>query len=349
MKGCERMLLHRYCQVVGAVVGMLGALGAPIYADEAIAFAVKDTPAQATATQDAADPPQVAALKAAGMKVLRQRTWWCSVAAGWKIEAGQTKMTEELWKQVEGLPEITGIYIGGEGFGDAELHRLCRISTVQVLGLDGAPVTDAGFAALANLKQLQTLMVGHTYKFNGTGVKALKGSKSLIHLEMGGSGLDDKGMAAISELTQVKELVLRHDRYTRASLPLIAKMTNLETLEINPQWNAQNVVISDLAALASLPSLKDLNIGNMVLPWQDGMSVLKRFKGLKTLRLYGDYLTDEDLAKARAELPGVTFDVRPQDFATKDGPAFRDNVLMQYKTAIEDLRKQGLYPPRGIR
>jgi hypothetical protein len=303
-------------------------------------------PPRRAAAQAAADPEHVSALTKAGMKVFKQRTWWCSIATGWKIEAGQTRMTQDLWKQLLSLPDIVGIYIGGQGIRDAELQRLCQIKTLEVLGLDEAPITDAGFAALNELKSLRTLMVGHTYTFNGVGVRCLKQINSLTHLEMGGSGVDDKGVAAICEMSQIKELVLRHDRYTRASLPLLAKMTNLEALEINPQWNAQNVIISDLSALAPLQHLKDLNIGNMVLPWENGLSVLKSLKELKTLRLYGNYISPDDLARAKAELPGVTFDAQSIDFTSPQGKALRDSALMQYSQAIAELKQKGLFPPK---
>ena len=254
--------------------------------------------------------PDVSALKAAGIYAEEKD-------GGWTVEFHESKgLTKEVWEQIEALPNLKRLDGNGEQFDDAALARLCKIKSLESLFFNGPGFTDAGLAALAGLPALRSFGVDHSQKITGTGLSALKGAAALTSLHFGGCIVDDNGARALSELKQLKSVALGHDRITRAPLPLLAAMPNLERLELSPNWEPSAYTAQDFAALSGMQRLKELEIHDMVLPWENGLDHLKPIHSLKTLKLYWSYISDPDLAKTRAELPGVSIDLKfpaPED------------------------------------
>jgi hypothetical protein len=139
----------------------------------------------------------------------------------------------------------------------------------------------------------------------------------------------DEGVRTISQLVQLEDIGLGHTRITRASFPLLAAMPALARLEITPNWDPQPYTAADLAAFATMTRLRELELHDMVLPWDDGLDHLKAISSLTTLKLYWCYLSADDAAKLKAGLPRVTLDIR--------NPAGEDR-LKQYTDRLEKLR-----------
>ncbi len=271
-------------------------------------------------------PPALAALKTAGARVGPMKS------GGWSVDFKSAKeLTEENWKLLESAPDLTRFSTGGEQFTDADLARLCKIRTIEELFFNGPSITDAGLASLAELPKLRRFGIDHGPKITGTGAVALKGAKVPTALHFGGCMVGDEGAKAIAELSQLRTLELGHVRITRAAFSSIAKMTDLETLLITPNWNVEAYTAADFAALAPLQNLHELEIHDMVLPWEEGLSNLKLLKGLTTLKLHYCYIAEADLEKLKAGLPGVKVDIR--------NPAGEDRLL-KYKGDLERFGKK---------
>ena len=270
-------------------------------------------------------PPQVAALKSAGVNVSRLKE------GGWNVEVKSVKdLNDDVWRQIESLPEVTR-FSAGQGFTDADLARLCKVKSIRTIFFNGPAITDAGLAALNDLPELERFGVDHSSVITGAGLPALKDAKKLTALGFGGCIINDGGVADLVQLMQLKELKLGHVRITRKSFPLLAGLPNLERLEITPNWDPHYYTAADFAALAPASKLGELEVHDMVLPWDDGLEHLKALKSLKTLDLYWCYVTDADMAKLKAALPNVKIDVR--------NPAGPDR-LKQYNEALEKLQKE---------
>jgi hypothetical protein len=205
-------------------------------------------------------PPQVAALKSAGINVNPAK------GGGWNVEARKTSdLTEDVWKQIETLPDVMR-FSAGEGFTDADLVRLAKIKSIQSIFFNGPLVTDAGLLALNDMPNLESFDVDHSTKLTGSTFPQLKDAPKLIALGFGGCIIDDKGAAALVQLTHLKQVKLGHVRITRKTLPLLAALPDLEKLEITPNWDPAAYTSANLAALAPAKNLHELEIHDMVLP-----------------------------------------------------------------------------------
>ena len=200
-------------------------------------------------------------------------------------------LTPDVWTQIEALPDLKRFSGNGEVFDDAALARLAKISSIETFFFNGPAFTDSGLAVLAAMPKLQRFGVDHSAKLSGSGLAALKGAKSLAALHFGGCAIGDEGVKSLAQLTQLKEVSLGHVRITRASFPLIAKMPEVERIEITPNWDPAYYTAADFGAFSGMKNLRELEIHDMVLPWEDGLALLKPIHSLKTLKIYWCYMT----------------------------------------------------------
>ncbi len=251
-----------------------------------------------------ASPPDAAALKSAGIEATIRD-------GGSAVDVRDAKsLNEETWKAIEALPNVKHFSTGGEPFDDAALLRLSRISSIETLFFNGPAITDAGLATLNNMPSLVRFGVDHSTTITGSGLAALKANSNLTAIHFGGCMIGDEAVRLLAHLTQLKDVSLGHVRITRSCFPALAALPNLERLEITPNWDPAPYTAADFAAFAPMQKLRELEIHDMVLPLENGLSHLKALKSLKTLKLYWSYITEADLAKLRAQMPTVDVDVR---------------------------------------
>lgn len=251
-----------------------------------------------------ADPPQVAALKSAGAAVGREK------AGGWRVDFRDAVPSDDAWKLMQAL-DVRKFSSGGKTFDDAQLGRLCAVASIEGIFLNGPAVTDAGLPQLSRLPHLQSFVVHHSTILTGVGLTALKDSANLRMIGFGGcSKIDDASVEAISQLKQLRELQLGHDRNTRRSFEAIASLPNLEVLMLTPNWNPQQYNAADFASFAPLKNLKEIELHDMSLPYDDGLDHLAALPNLKTLRLLWCIVSEADLAKLKARLPDLKVDVQ---------------------------------------
>ena len=160
----------------------------------------------------------------------------------------------------------------------------------------------------------------------------MKDAPRLTSIEFGGCTIDDEGAQAIATLKRLKEVRLGHCRNTRASFPALAALPELERIEVTSNWDPWSYDIEDLAAFSECPHLHEVEIHDMLLPYHGGTEAFKRFKGLKTLKLYWCYASPEDLAQLRSALPAVKIDY--------DHEAPPDRVIEARKRMDEYLAKK---------
>ena len=275
----------------------------------------------------AADPPAVAALAAAQVKAHATRE------GCWSLEIGAASTLDEgLWSQIATLPQVTQLSGSGAHFNDAIVQRLVTISTLETVYFNGPGFTDAGLAAFSALPRLRSLGVDHSTILTGSGLSSFVGKASFTSLHFGGCIIGDEGVKAIARLVQLEDVALGHTRITRASFPLLAQMPALARLEITPNWDPQPYTAADFAAFSGMTRLRELELHDMVLPWDNGLDHLATIPSLKTLKIYWSYLSAADSAQLKAHLPAVTVDIR--------NPAGEDR-LKQYNDRLDKLRSAG--------
>ena len=75
--------------------------------------------------------------------------------------------------QIESLPSLQTLCVGGQKFTDEHLSRLKRLTTLSSLTLTSTSVSDAGLAYLKGLSKLQELKLFYI-RVSDAGVKELK-------------------------------------------------------------------------------------------------------------------------------------------------------------------------------
>lgn len=131
---------------------------------------------------------------------------------------------------------------------------------------DNAP-TDADVAALAEVEDLEKIVISGCTAIRGTGFAALESLPRLRVISFNGCGpqqfselfdADLEGYAALAKLRQVREVTCGHVRLpVEGAVMLLARMPALETF--NPGTFADDAI---LAAAAKAPNLKSLGFGH---------------------------------------------------------------------------------------
>jgi hypothetical protein len=197
---------------------------------------------------------------------------------------------------------------------DETLALLAGLDQVEKVGIDGAKFTDDGMKQMAgwkNLRQLTFFLVINPGKFTGAGVAHLAKLPKLENFGCGGSSFTDAGMAAVARLPHLTDLRIWHTPVTDAGVACLTN-TTLRSLRLAPQFTPR-ITDAALPHIAAIKSLESLNLGEMKLTWDAGLKHLKSLPKLKKLELELVVISDADLAKLKAELPGVQVTVKPPD------------------------------------
>jgi hypothetical protein len=234
-----------------------------------------------------------------------------------------SKLGEAEFKAIGQLKSLKSLTLYGscKGLTDATLAHFAGLTALEELGTDGIQVTDAGLKHLAALPNLRTASFFHIAfpdkGFTGAGFAAFKTLPKLERLTVAGTPFNDKGMAAVAELAQLKEFRTWHTFQTQAGNEHLLKLTGLRSLMLGQRLrqyggkpNGLSIDDSTLVTLAKMKSLESLSLDEVRLT-HAGLAQLKALPNLKKLTLQHADIPDADIAKLRADLPGVTIEWKP--------------------------------------
>ena len=170
--------------------------------------------------------------------------------------------------------EVGRLRLGGTGFGDADMPRLARATSLRGLFLDFTPVTDAGLPPLASLSKLEVLDLGST-SITGAGLAHLKGLANLQVLYLGHTQVTDAGLADLQNLAGLKKIDLQNTALTGSGLVHLASLKKLETLLLG----GSRIGDAELAGVEHLESLKELELDDTAI----GDAGLVHLAGLPSL------------------------------------------------------------------
>ena len=222
-------------------------------------------------------------------------------------------LTEEQYRAIGGLAKLRVLTLYSRcTLTDETLALLSPLASLEELAIDGAKVTDDGMKAFASMKSLRKCTFFHVLmkeKFTGAGVAHFAGLTRFESFGCGGSSFSDEGMAACAKLPHLRELRIWHTMATDAGVAMLTGMTTLKVAHLGPQFTTRNTDAS-VVSLAAIKSLETVSVMEMRLSWEKSLSKLKELPALKLLELHRDEISEEDLAKVRAELPGVKVDYK---------------------------------------
>jgi hypothetical protein len=255
----------------------------------------------------ASDDETIAALEAAGGQIKKDKTGIPSEV----FFKNASAITPEQWKQIGSLKSLRkGTFYNKCTLNDETLPLLSGLENLEEFAVDGAHLTDKGMQGFAAWKKLKRITFFHVFwgqkNFDGSGLDVFAALPALESFGMGGSTLTDAGMASLAKATQLRELNLWHTNITDAGTTHVKALTQLRKLRLAPQFNGK-LTDAMIANTVALPALEKLSFGETRLSYEGGLKLLKQLPSLKELELDRIDLSDEDLAKLKADLPNVVF------------------------------------------
>jgi RNA polymerase sigma factor (sigma-70 family) len=126
--------------------------------------------------------------------------------------------TGTRWKELEGLENLQELHVEfAPNLGDGDWRPLRQL---RELSLDGTQATGAGLKELVNLRRLN---ISNSPKFADAGMREVGELKNLEALWLDGTAVGDAGLWELRTLRNLKELVIRDSKVTRAGLEKLQK------------------------------------------------------------------------------------------------------------------------------
>ena len=258
---------------------------------------------QTALAADAGDT--VASLEAKGVKLKKEKDGTVS-----GVFVGPTStMTLDDFKAIGKLPALRQLNLSPKEppLNDETLAALGTLDHAEVFFANGAKFTDEGFKVFATWKNLQRFGLDHwgwfetkDKKLVGPGLAYLSALPKLTSIRLGGCRIDDAAATALAKITSLETLDIQHEGITDAGVVQLATLPKLRSIRL-----ALGLRISDvsLVHLSARPTLEAITIGETWLTYDKGFVNLKKLPGLKLISLEKLIATDEDVAKLRADHP----------------------------------------------
>ena len=209
--------------------------------------------------------------------------------------------TVEQWEAIESFP-VRNMAASGRGIDDIALARLSKLP-LEALQLEHAVATDAGSAVLQEMTGLKQLILVHSRLTEKSAAALAKHPALEVFSDDGRLGA--YGMREIATAPRLRRVRLAHGAANDASVAALAGHPAIEMLYLWPS-NTYGLTDKAIPALATLPELTD-----SVLHYTDSLERLKRLPKLKKLTLREVAISDDDLARLKADLPQVAIEYLP--------------------------------------
>ena len=238
-----------------------------------------------------------------------------------KIELSGSRVTNEVFAQLQTLPELNELHIHSDEIGDKVMSYIAKIKTLKSLIIAGN-ITDRGFKFLEQMQQLTNLDVEKTA---GTD-KGMQFLSKLTNLESLAVplGVSDRGLVHLQDM-QLKSLVLPASAKTDIGLEhYISACEPQAKIDLTPWEGVQGPGLIHLRKWAELKeiilkaedkampyvgqlvNLEHLSINDSMVSDAAVEYVSDLYLHLKTLNISGTNITQQGFARLRLALPGCT-------------------------------------------
>jgi hypothetical protein len=164
----------------------------------------------------------------------------------WGLHLGNTKVTDEGLRSLQGLAHLKHLALGREGpwdpsrgplpetsrITDKGLAHLRDLKQLQSLHFRGLAVTDAGLRSLSGLTGLHTLVLCRT-RVQGPGLAELRSLPNLGYIELDGSTVTGAGLGYLSAIRSLGILSVKNVPLSEAGLTSLKQLTSLNNLYIH--------------------------------------------------------------------------------------------------------------------
>lgn len=229
------------------------------------------------ATQINAGPIPVAAEVQAASLIRQHGGWYTLDGGGHVIEVNM------VYHENPGGKRTDNRLIDSDG----ALRAVSQLPKLKRLFLTRRQATDEGLAAVAGLKELETLMIWDADAVTDVGIAHMAGLPKLRNVHISNGAIGDGSLAAFAQLPSIEKLSLQGNNFSDAGLNHLAGLKQLRTLWIG--MNKQSITDAGAQHLVGLENLETLDLQNSRLT-PACVAGLRRMKNLKSLYLDG---TDE--------------------------------------------------------
>ena len=181
---------------------------------------------------------------------------------------------------------------------DAGMQRLAALNP-EMVTINGSSVTGIGAAKFGEMKSLKALHTLHITRPTPE-AKAALGSHPTLEV------FSSDGAFCIEAVTapRLQRVDLKHGAASDQFVVLLKNHPSLESVRL---WAKGYAGLSDasLASLVTIPKLNKLSLEFSVFTYAGGLNRLKELPNLAILELKDVALSNEDLAKLKADLPKV--------------------------------------------
>ena len=197
---------------------------------------------------------------------------------------------------------------------DETLPLLANLTNLEEFSGDSIMLSDDGYRHFTAFPRLQKLSLSHPRgTFTGAGWKHLQALPALRSFSSGGTTThNDEGIAAIGGFPALRELRFGHAGASAAGVnAALARLPKLTTLGLTQNqakdeggvWRP-SLTGATLPIIAKMTDLESLSLSEAELGY-DTLRALKVLPKLKKLELRCIFISPEDLPKLKGDLPGV--------------------------------------------
>lgn len=228
--------------------------------------------------------------------------------------------TDQEYALIGQLTSLKSISISGKELSDHQLEMLSGLKQLESFMINGSQLTDDGYRHFAAFPKLKKLSIFHPSRnlkeFNGSGLAHLKELPELEALTFAGATAGNEALEAVAQIDGLQSFREWHNTETSEGLKQLAKLKNLKSVRLGqrlPSWGKNTPASFDgatLDILAKIPSLESIELTEARLDY-DAVAKLKALPNLKTLKINQVDISEGDVEKLKAAMPGVKIDFEP--------------------------------------
>lgn len=223
--------------------------------------------------------------------------------------ATDNTFSNEALTYLENIKSLKDLDLGWLPVTDDGLSHLSGLTSLEVLSIFQSKITDAGLVHLKSMPSLKKLQLGGT-RVTDAGLAHLKEIKSLKSLDLPGDNMTADGLASLAHLPRLKSISFSFGgpkvpgKYSPAGDAGLRHLTQLQSLE-KLHMDGRGVTDQGMSYIASLTSLKELSLTNLLSVSDEGLAKLTAIKSLNTLWLYSAPKITVSGLKCLNALPGL--------------------------------------------